>query len=93
MKPRNEKKKRIPKPGYHRTPAELEQQAKATMTNLICCYGRRQALIIANMIYNNLKKIQDEPTEIEKEQKAERVAKLSDKMKKLKEKLQAIEGD
>lgn len=86
------RKRKYPKidMGLKQTPAELDRQAHIASDKFICRYGRIQALSIVKLMIEYLKTVQDEPTKMERDQQAERIACIKEKADKLKKKLERI---
>lgn len=83
--------------GIFLDPAGINQQVGFVETNLICRYGKIQALKIAKIVYQNLEKIQDKLTESEEnlitEEKEKRRTSLERKAARLRSKLAKLEGN
>jgi len=81
--------------GLYRTPIELALQADTTTKKLVSYYGRIQALKIAELIYEDIKKMQDGSTETEEkilaETKKKHIEAMTKEFKKLHKQLKEFE--
>lgn len=76
--------------------AALRRRADTIIIQIVALYGRIQALQIAEMVYQDVEKMQDQPTELEKriiaEEKQKRVDKLTRKLDIVRKRLEKFEN-